>query len=324
MTSDQTGSARLVAVVVTHNRLAKLKTGMAALLAQYCHGVVVVDNCSDDGTAEWLAEVARRDARLDVLRLERNRGGAGGFEAGFRRALDRHDPEWVVCFDDDAYPQPDALLSFLASDLDGIDAVAAAVYYPDGHICEMNRPSRNPFWHWRLFLRTLLGGRRGFHLDDSAYDGRHPVPVDATSFVGFFVRRSMVERVGLPEGRLFIYGDDVLYSLNVARSGGRIRFLPWVCFTHDCSTLNHGSRVHTPLWKAYYTYRNGLRVYHTAAGWLFWLFVPLKLARWLLDARLYSSPRLYLRVLGLAVADAVRGRYDRSHDTVVSLSRQER
>ncbi|MBM7333612.1 MAG: glycosyltransferase [Alcanivorax sp.] len=317
-----TSGARLVAVVVTYNRLAHLRTCLAALRGQACDAIVVVDNHSTDGTGDWLAEQQAADSRLDVLTMTRNLGGAGGFEAGFRHARARYRPEWLVCFDDDAWPQPGAFRAFLEADLDGIDAAAAAVYFPDGRICEMNRPGLNPFWHPRRFLKTVLGqGRQGFHLADADYRADGPVDIDSTSFVGFFVRGTMVDRVGLPEGRLFIYGDDVLYALNVRRQGGRIAFLPWVRFTHDCATFSTHEKTFEPLWKAYYTYRNGLRVYHTAAGALFWLFLPLKLARWLLNARHYDDARPYLRLTWAALRDAATGRYDRPHEAVLKMAR---
>lgn len=315
---------QLVAVLVTYNRLSHLKVGIEALARQDCDAIVVVDNCSTDGTREWLREQMAQEQRLDVVLAPRNLGGAGGFELGFRHAMEQYRPEWLVCFDDDAYPRPGAFRAFLNSDLEDIDAAAAAVYFPDGGICEMNRPSLNPFWHWRRFLKTILGqGRRGFHLHDADYRSLKPVDIDSTSFVGFFVRGEMVERVGLPEGRLFIYGDDVLYALNVRRQGGRIVFLPWVEFTHDCSTFSTHEKTFKPLWKAYYTYRNGLRVYHAAAGRLFWLFLPFKVMRWLINARHYDDARPYLRLTRAALKDAATGRYDRCHEAVLKMARDD-
>lgn len=315
----------LVAVVVTYNRLEKLKAGIAATLQQRCDAVVVVDNCSTDGTREWLDAESRRHERLDVVHAPRNLGGAGGFEMGFRHALDRYQPDWLVCFDDDAWPNPGAFDAFLESDLNGVDAATAAAYFPDGRICEMNRPSRNPFWHWRMFsktaLRTVVGqGRDGFHLVDDAYCSEEPLPIDSTTFVGFFVRRATVERVGLPEGRLFIYGDDLLYGLNIRRTGGRICFMPWVTFTHDCSTFSTHEKTFEPLWKAYYTYRNGLRLYRAAAGRLFWLVLPVKVSMWLWNARFYDEPRPYLKLMWAALKDYATGRYDRPHEDVVRLA----
>ena len=51
-------ACRLVAVVVTYNRLDKLKATLARLLespASELAAVVVVDNASTDATAAWLA-----------------------------------------------------------------------------------------------------------------------------------------------------------------------------------------------------------------------------------------------------------------------------
>ena len=214
----------LVAVVVTHNRLDKLRLTLARLLGEPCAdlaAVVVVDNASDDGTGAWLAGLI--DPRLVVHRSATNTGGAGGFETGMRLARARFDPDWIVVMDDDARPRPGALAAFHALDRTHWDAVAAAVYFPDGEICEMNRPSRNPFWHWRVFVRTALGGagggggRSGFHITPAAYDGPG-MAVDVASFVGLFISRGAIDRVGYPDGRLFVYGEDGLFTLGLSRA----------------------------------------------------------------------------------------------------------
>ncbi|MDN5788925.1 glycosyltransferase, partial [Pseudorhodobacter sp.] len=232
VSATRVGASRLVAVVVTHNRLAKLQVTLAALLAtpaMQLAMVIVVDNASKDGTAGWLK--TQNDPRLDIRLLPDNRGGAGGFAAGMQAAMADHAPDWVVVMDDDAYPQPGAFGAFHDTDLTGWDAVAAAVYFPNGAICEMNRPSRNPFWHMPVFLRTLfrLGGRSGFHLDPAAYaDDAPALQVDITSFVGFFVSKAAIAKMGYPNPALFVYGDDGIYSLRLSQQGGRIGFMPHI------------------------------------------------------------------------------------------------
>lgn len=308
-------AGRLVAVVVTHNRLDKLQATIAALLAQpapLLQAVVVVDNLSTDGTGDWLA--AQDDPRLVIQTSTANIGGAGGFENGMKLAVARFDPDWLVVMDDDARPEPGALAAF--HDLAPIqwDGIAAAVYFPDGQICEMNRPSRNPFWHLREFLRTAFGGgRSGFHLDPSAYEGAAQA-IDVTSFVGFFISRAGVQRIGYPDGGLFLYGDDGLYTLGLRKAGGTIGFEPSVRFEHDCSTFGtHTQRGRfVPLWKVYFYHRNLLLLYKMAAGWLFWPALAVVLPKWLLKARAHQGERgTFLRLLALAVADGLRGRTDR-------------
>ncbi len=303
-------SARLVAVVVTFNRLAQIKTTLGRLLEGPCDHVVVVDNGSSDGTRDWLQGCG--DARLELILAPKNLGGAGGFEVGMRAAVDRFDPNWLVVMDDDARPQSGALKAFLARDIQGVDALAAAVRYPDGRICEMNRPSLNPFRHPRVFLRTLFGaGRQGFHLADAAYEGQAR-SVDAASFVGLFLSRRAVNALGYPDGRLFLYGDDVIYTLELTRRGLSLQFDPRIRFEHDCSTFEGRVRVYKPLWKVYYTYRNGLILYHKAAGWLFWPLLLVVVPKWLWNGRLYgTNRRKYFGLLARAVIDGVRGDMDK-------------
>ena len=242
--------ARLVAVVVTHDRLAQLRRTVARLLeasAADLAAVVVVDNASGDGTGTWLG--ALNEARLDVVTLDGNRGGAGGFAAGIAAARARHDPDWIVVMDDDARPAPGALAAFHRAARDGWDALAAAVFLPDGAISAMNCPSRNPFGDRRIFWRTLREGRRGFHLSAAAFEtGARMRRVDVASFVGLFLSRRALDLAGLPDPGLFLYGDDALYTLTLTARGGRIGFASGLRFEHDCRSLGAGGHVR-PLWR---------------------------------------------------------------------------
>lgn len=321
----------LTAVVVTYNRLPKLQETIARLLTsppeQLAH-VVVVDNASTDGTDAWLH--AQQDARLDVVRLERNLGGAGGFEAGLRHTVATHDPAWLVLMDDDARPAPDGLEAFHAQDLSDWDALAAAVYFPGGQICDINRPSLNPFWHGRVFWKTVLGtlsggllggARDAFHMVQADYDGDQMRAVDGASFVGLFLSRKAVERAGYPDGRLFIYGDDVLYTLELRAAGGRLAFCPRIRFEHDFSTISAHERRFRPLWKSYYHHRNLLFVYRRAAGLWFWPVLLVVLPKWILKTRHHAGERgQFLRLTLRAIGDGLLGRTDTPHEDILALA----
>ncbi|WP_233270662.1 glycosyltransferase [Chachezhania sediminis] len=313
----------LAAVVVTFDRLDKLKVTVARLLAekpQDLAALVVVDNASTDGTGAWLAGLS--DPRLDVVTLPDNRGGAGGFAAGIARAAEAVDPDWIVVMDDDARPLPGALAAFRTAPRAVTEACAAAVYFPDGRICEMNRPSQNPFWSLKRFVATLRKGRDGFHIPRSDFDTGRRRPLDMTSFVGFFLSREMVAKAGLPEAGLFLYGDDVIYTLGLRRMGFTIAFDPTVRFEHDCSTYeNDDVRVVRPLWKAYYIYRNSLIMYHDASGVLFWPLLVLVALKWHLSARRYGEDRsVYLRLMRRGLVDGVRRRTGMSLAEVKALA----
>lgn len=297
----------LCAVVVTYNRFAQITKTVERLLAEPLDRLVVVDNGSTDGTREWLA--AQQDARLDVLEMAQNLGGAGGFEAGLRHAVAQYDPDWIVVMDDDARPEPGALAAFRAAEKGGWDAVAAAVYYPDGSICGMNRPVLNPFWHPSIFLRTMAGGgRAAFHLTDADYTRTAPVRVDGGSFVGLFLSRRAIGLGGFPDGRLFVYAEDGLYSMAISRAGGRIGFFPDIRFEHECSTFSAKGQF-TPVWKTYFYHRNLLLLYKQAAGLWFWPALAVVLPKWLLRGLAQGeNRRSFLRLLGWAVRDGLAGR----------------
>ena len=319
---------RVAALVVTHNRLDQLRRTVQRLLAEPVDYLVVVNNASSDGTGAWLA--AEADPRLRVVTPARNIGGAGGFEQGLRYVQDHLDPDWTVLMDDDARPIPSAIQTFrdrvAEFESQGYEAIAGGVFYPDGRICDMNRPSRNPFWHMGDFFRTLQrgGGRQGYHVPDSAYwtpAGAKAHPIDATSFVGFFLSRSGLRRGGLPDGGLFIYADDVIYTLRLTKRGGRIGFLPEIGFEHDCSTYQARSGdIYRPMWKVYYNYRNSLIAYRLAAGpVLFWPVFLLAVVKWRRRAR-EAGPRraAYLTMYRLALKDALAGRRSRPHAEIVN------
>lgn len=311
-------AGRLVAIVVTHNRITQLRTTVLALLADPAdrlHALVVVNNASTDDSADWLD--SQPDPRLHVLHLNRNIGGAGGFAAGLDHARRSFDPDWFVLMDDDARPRPDALQVFHSSDLAGWDAIAGAAYHPHGAICDINRPTLDPFSNWRKFLRTLCAGREGFHLNTTAYAQKSPVQVDGASFVGLFLSRRAITLGGLPEHDLFIYGDDALQTLRLSRAGGRIAFLPTIEFEHDTST-NTELQNTAPLWKVYYRHRNTLILYHMAAGWLFWPICLVVIPRWVLRSRDYPGQRmLFLKLFLRAIRDGLRGRRKIEHDKVL-------
>lgn len=330
--AETAGAVRLVAVVVTYNRLAQLQVTLPRLLAARAEGlerIIVVDNASTDGTADWLAQQAMQYGDdLVVHRCAVNGGGAGGFETGMRLAVAQFDPDWILVMDDDARPDAGAVAQFLESgDRSTAMAWAAAVYHPDGRICDMNRPTLNPFWHRGMVMRTLTGmlrgrGRDGFHLTAVDYEGTQTRAVDSGSFVGLFISRAGIQTVGYPDRSLFIYGDDVLYSLAMRQAGGQILFDPTIRFEHDFSTMTGDDQRFRPLWKSYYHYRNLLMVYRLASGKWFWLVLPLMVAKWSIKVRFHGGERRrYLGLLARAIRDGLTRRTRVSHTQVLAWAK---
>ena len=317
-------NGKLVAVIVTFNRMDKLPETVHHTLAQNFHRIIVVNNCSTDSTAQWLDGLD--DNRLVIIHSVSNQGGAGGFHQGFRYAAQEiPEAEWLVCFDDDAYPKAGVVENFdLLNIPDDVGSLAAAVYLPDGRISEMNRPSMNPFWHLKQLFGAASKGRQGFHVDDSSYEGTTTEEVDASSFVGCFIRLSLIRemKIGLPRAELFIYADDIIYLLELRRAGFRHLFVPSITFVHDCQTLINQRDVYHPLWKVYYTFRNRLETYRIAAGVFYPLVLLIKVPQFFLTFRHYEQHerKLFLRIAATAVWDGILRIYTKTHAQVVELS----
>ncbi len=318
----------LVAVIVTFNRLEKLKETIARTLENPFYRVVVVNNASTDETGKWLDSLA--DPRLVIIHSESNLGGAGGFNRGFAHAAQElPDAEWLVCFDDDAYPEPDVVETFNALTIpEDVGSMAGAVYLPDGvRISEMNRPSKNPFWHFGEFLGTAGKGRMGFHVSDEAYQSEIPLDVDTSSFVGCFIRLANIRegRIDLPRSELFIYADDIIYVLESRKAGFRHWFVPAMRFRHDCETLVNQQDVYHPLWKVYYTYRNRLELYRIASGLFYPLVLLVKIPGFFMTFRHYAKfeRKKFLAITARATWDGVRRDYRKSHGEVVGFSKIE-
>ncbi|MDX8142868.1 glycosyltransferase [Lentzea sp. BCCO 10_0061] len=108
-------SAVSTVVVVTWRGRDHITACLDALAAQKSpHRTIIVDNASDDGTAELISG-------HEVVRLPRNRGYAGGLAA----VLDMVDTQFVAWLNDDAAPDP-SWLAELESALNGEPGAAAA------------------------------------------------------------------------------------------------------------------------------------------------------------------------------------------------------
>ncbi|MFC9917613.1 glycosyltransferase [Agromyces binzhouensis] len=257
---------RVVAVVVAYNRRDLLAEVLEALAAQTerVARVVVVDNASTDDSAE----VARAAGELvDLIRLPRNTGGAGGFAAGMAVALADHAPDWLWLMDDDTVPTPTALAELVGA-VAGTEVVVAGsrVEWFDGTEHPMNTPRPKPF----------AGSS-----ERAAAQARGGMPIRSTSFVSMLVRADVVRAIGLPIADYFIWNDDFEYSARALR-GRRGLHVPSSVVLHKTRVL--GSTDADPGHRFYYEVRNKLWMFRRSASLAPWeklLYGGSSVLRWL-------------------------------------------
>ena len=238
------------ALIVTFNRLEKLKKCIEASRNAGFEIIVVVDNCSTDGTGSWLQKIAGET--LKVLTPEKNIGGAGGFYYGLSYVIEKITFDWLFLYDDDAYPRHDVLTEFHRvqqnQPYQPYQAYCAKVLDSAGGRCKMNAPFR------RFPVSFIDSVHYAFSRNDFIADENVQSDVVSLSFVGAILSPVFIKdnlKYLYPE--LFIYFDDVYFSYGAVMSGAKICYTPTVMFTHD--VLSAGKALNQE-WKVYYLIRN--------------------------------------------------------------------
>ncbi len=189
---------RVCAVLVTFNRKNLLRTCLNSLLKQTrpIDQILIVDNASSDGTPELLRQ---EFPQLPLLRLERNTGGAGGFSAGMKRAFEEGF-DWIWVMDDDIEMVPTALEGLLSFGDVG-DLITPRKTQSDGPLT------------WEAVWNTASCYPMTLKRNESFVNGKPWTPVAFSNFEGALIRRTVIERAGLPDTRYFIGGDDTMYGM---------------------------------------------------------------------------------------------------------------
>lgn len=218
-------SSRVVAVVVTWNRVSLLERVLRAVEEQTRRpdAVVVVDNASTDSTPDLLERLGRELAvPLTVRRLASNTGGAGGFAAGISVALDL-DADLLWLMDDDGVPPPECLAELLphAGRYDFLGPAVVAEH-DESRLC---------------FPIRLPGTARVVHaLSDVERAATGGVLEDVViPFNGVLVTRDLATRIGVPRAEFFIWGDDVEYLWRARRAGARVATVVGSRFRHPAT-----------------------------------------------------------------------------------------
>ena len=105
-------------VIVTYNRLNLLKECISCVLTQTlpANEIFIINNCSTDGTTDYLNDVSKTEKNIFVNHQAENLGGAGGFYVGVEQAV-KGRSDWIVIIDDDAMLDKNYLLNILGKEI---------------------------------------------------------------------------------------------------------------------------------------------------------------------------------------------------------------
>lgn len=272
----------IATVIVTYNRLTLLKECIAALEQQTFSDfdIIVVNNNSTDGTGEYLSSIEKK--RIKVINLNKNIGGAGGFNAGLRYSVEHgYSHTWLM--DDDVIPSHNSLeilSNYKKTEQYGF--LSSSVLWTDGSYAAMNIP--------KFIAGTTIDSPEA--------------KVRQATFVSFFIPSDVVLNVGLPIKDFFIWGDDFEYSLRISEK--------FPCYFVKESKVIHKMKINAGsnialdvperIPRYFYAFRNEYYVYNTRGlKWksYYWLKCILNATRIIFIAKDNKKERLAILKKGV-------------------------
>jgi GT2 family glycosyltransferase len=228
----------LVAVVLNWNGG---EDTLAALASLDDVPTICVDNGSTDGSD---LAVEERFPGVELIRTGSNLGFAGGNNVGIRRALERG-ADWVLLLNNDAVAEPGLTeaLDRAATTRRDAGLLACLILTEDGGGVQYAGAS----FHARLGY----SGRVEIKVPSSLVD------VERGDGAALAVSRAAAEQAGLLDEALFLYVEDVEWSLRIRAAGFAVVLVPDACVRHQGSAAT-GGRLSTV--GLYYDTRNTIAV----------------------------------------------------------------
>ncbi|HXM94420.1 MAG TPA: glycosyltransferase family 2 protein [Candidatus Dormibacteraeota bacterium] len=175
---------------------------------------VVLDNGSSDGSA---ALVRERYPRVQVLALDKNYGFSIAYNVALRRTI-AQGTEYALLLNNDTFVDPnfvEEMVETIESDCMA-GAVCPKIYFAD---------QPNAFWYagGDFSLWTARARHRGWRKTDSGqFDDQREITL-ATG-CAMLVRCSALREVGLLDEQLWLYLEDVEWSVRFLKKGYRLAF----------------------------------------------------------------------------------------------------
>jgi len=222
--------ASVSAVIVSYNVRDHLVACVRSLRDDGIEQIVVVDNASEDGSAE---AIRAADPGAEVIPLPVNLG----FGAGVNRGIAVTSTPYVAVVNPDLVVEPGstkALLEYLER-APNVAIVGPRIETPDGELYPSVRrfPSlADAIGHAFLwFVWPANPFTRRYRMLD--WDHDRPADVDWIAGTHFIVRRTAWDEVGGFDERYFMYGEDVDLCWHLWKLGWRVAYEPAARVSHE-------------------------------------------------------------------------------------------
>lgn len=244
----------IAVIIVTYNRKRELYKNLEMVYKQSISldQVIVVDNCSTDGTLDFLQEKGFFDyANFKYIKTEKNIGGAGGFYTGVRHAYE-DGADYMILMDDDGHPYNNYTFEILVKHANKQNILGTS----DGKFFINSLVVCGERLTSKINSLTTVSEALEEAVDGIIVGAAHP-------FNGTLISRKLVKAIGYPNKDFFIKGDEVDYKQRAFDVGGYVATVVNSRYYHPRVPTKEKYilgklvpvYVETP-WKEYYTARN--------------------------------------------------------------------
>lgn len=201
--------------------------------------VVVIDDGSTDGTAEWLEE---NHPEVSVLMGDGNLWWSGGINAGARHAMNMLKVDFLLLWNNDILPAPDYFnqLDQLVNEMDEKTIAGSKIFY-------YRQGLTDEIWSFGGLFNPRNGKKSmlAYNMYDSE-DFAQPVSVDWLPGMGTLVPVEIVKEIGLWDDQIFpLYHGDSDFTFRAKTAGYQIIAYPQLKLWNDktVSGIRHGGSV---------------------------------------------------------------------------------
>ena len=238
--------------------------------------VYVVDNCSKDGSVEYIKQYFKK---VNVIELRQNLGFARANNIAIRSSTG----EYVLMLNPDTFVPENTIKDVLAfaDTKENIGAVGVKMYNSTGTpAMESRRGLPTPltaFYKMCGLQKSFPRSRRFGKYYMSYLDWDVPAKIEVVSGAFCLVRRAALERAGLLDTDFFMYGEDIDLSYRLMENGCENWYVP-------CPILHYkGESTQKTSFKYVHVFYDAMLIFFRKHyGHLSWIIVlPVKLAIYL-------------------------------------------
>lgn len=203
------------------------------------YSIVIVDNCSNDGSFEQLQS---ENPDIVVLLSDNNNGFSAGNNIGIRYAME-NGADYVMLLNNDTEVEPDFLTKMLEV-ADEKTVVTPSIYYFS---------NKNEIWYADGKISKIKCTVSNGSDKESKY-------CDYASGCCLLIPRAVIDKVGFWAEEYFMYYEDMDYSLRILKHGFKIYYKNDAIIYHKVgkssgSTVGKPSKLHI-----YYNVRNRMYI----------------------------------------------------------------